>query len=182
MITTYGMSETCGGCVYDGEPLDGVGVGVGGDGRIRLGGPVLFSGYRLRPDLTEAARDGEWFLTSDLGVLEGGRLRVLGRADDVINTGGEKVVAAAVAAVVAEHPAIVDAVVIGRPDPEWGERVVAVVVSPSPPSLAEVRAFAKKRLPAYAAPADLIVVTEIPLLANGKPDLETLRYGHDREP
>ncbi|WP_440071442.1 AMP-binding protein [Streptosporangium sp. OZ121] len=182
VITTYGMSETCGGCVYDGAPLDGVGVDVGDDGRIRLGGPVLFSGYRLRPDLTEAARDGEWFLTSDLGVLEGGRLRVLGRADDVINTGGEKVVAAAVAAVVAEHPAIVDAVVVGRPDPEWGERVVAVVVSPSPPSLAEVRAFAKERLPAYAAPADLIVVTEIPLLANGKPDLETLRYGRDREP
>ncbi|WP_440105266.1 AMP-binding protein [Streptosporangium sp. H16] len=182
VITTYGMSETCGGCVYDGEPLDGVGVDIGDDGRIRLGGPVLFSGYRLRPDLTEAARDGEWFLTSDLGVLEGGRLRVLGRADDVINTGGEKVVAAAVAAVVAEHPAIVDAVVVGRPDPEWGERVVAVVVSPSPPSLAEVRAFAKERLPAYAAPADLIVVTEIPLLANGKPDLETLRYGRDREP
>ncbi|MEU4537423.1 AMP-binding protein [Streptosporangium sp. NPDC023825] len=182
VVTTYGMSETCGGCVYDGEPLDGVGVDVGDDGRIRLGGPVLFSGYRLRPDLTEAARDGGWFLTSDLGVLEGGRLRVLGRADDVVNTGGEKVVAAAVAAVVAEHPAIVDAVVVGRPDPEWGERVVAVVVSPSPPSLAEVRAFAKERLPAYAAPAELIVVTEIPLLANGKPDLETLRYGRDREP
>ncbi|MGJ6965342.1 AMP-binding protein [Streptosporangium sp. G11] len=182
VVTTYGMSETCGGCVYDGEPLDGVGLGVGDDGRIRLSGPVLFSGYRLRPDLTEAVRDGDWFLTSDLGALEGGRLRVLGRADDVINTGGEKVVAAAVAAVVAEHPAIVDAAVVGRPDPEWGERVVAVVVSPSPPSLAELRAFAKERLPGYAAPAELVVVTEIPLLANGKPDLEALRYGHDREP
>ncbi|GAA4197893.1 o-succinylbenzoate--CoA ligase [Streptosporangium oxazolinicum] len=182
VVTTYGMSETCGGCVYDGEPLDGVGLAVGDDGRIRLGGPVLFSGYRLRPDLTEAARDGDWFLTSDLGVLEGGRLRVLGRADDVVNTGGEKVVAAVVAAAVAEHPAIVDAAVVGRPDPEWGERVVAVVVSPSPPSLAELRAFVKERLPAYAAPAELIVVTEIPLLANGKPDLEALRYGRDREP
>ncbi|MEU8384207.1 AMP-binding protein [Streptosporangium sp. NPDC048865] len=182
VVTTYGMSETCGGCVYDGVPLDGVEAGVGDDGRIRLGGPVLFSGYRLRPDLTEAARDGDRFLTSDLGVLEDGRLRVLGRADDVINTGGEKVVAASVAAVVAEHPAIADAVVVGRPDPEWGERVVAVVVSSSPPSLAELRAFAKERLPAHAAPADLIVVTEIPLLANGKPDLETLRYGRDREP
>ncbi|WP_329079708.1 AMP-binding protein [Streptosporangium sp. NBC_01469] len=182
VVTTYGMSETCGGCVYDGEPLDGVGLAVGDDGRIRLSGPVLFSGYRLRPDLTEAVRDGDWFLTSDLGALEGGRLRVLGRADDVVNTGGEKVVAAAVAAAVAEHPAIVDVAVVGRPDPEWGERVVAVVVSPSPPSLAELRAFVKERLPAYAAPADLIVVTEIPLLANGKPDLEALRYGRDREP
>ncbi|MER6829080.1 AMP-binding protein [Streptosporangium sp. NPDC000563] len=182
VVTTYGMSETCGGCVYDGDPLDGVGIAVVDDGRIRLSGPMLFSGYRLRPDLTEAARDGDWFLTSDLGTLEGGRLRVLGRADDVINTGGEKVVAAAVAAVLAEHPAIVDVAVVGRPDPEWGERVVAVVVSPSPPSLAELRALVKGRMPAYAAPADLTVVTEIPLLANGKPDLAALRYGRDREP
>ncbi|MFI9436510.1 MULTISPECIES: AMP-binding protein [Streptosporangium] len=182
VVTTYGMSETCGGCVYDGEPLRDVDLKIGDDGRIRLAGPVLFSGYRLRPDLTAATRDGDWFLTSDLGTLTGGRLRVLGRADDVINTGGEKVVAAAVAAVVAEHPAVADAAVVGRPDPEWGERVVAVVVSAAPPSLAELRAFAKERLPAYAAPAELIVLPEIPLLPNGKPDLATLRYGLRREP
>ncbi|MBB2915436.1 O-succinylbenzoic acid--CoA ligase [Streptosporangium becharense] len=182
VVTTYGMSETCGGCVYDGEPLDGVRAGIGGDGRIRLSGPMLFSGYRLRPDLTAAALDGGWFRTSDLGAMEGGRLRVLGRADDVINTGGEKVVAAAVAAVVAGHPAVTDAVVVGRPDPEWGERVVAVIVSPAPPSLAELRAYAKERLPAYAAPAKLVVLPEIPLLVNGKPDLEALRYGHHEEP
>ncbi|OUC98237.1 AMP-binding protein [Streptosporangium minutum] len=182
VVTTYGMSETCGGCVYDGAPLDDVDLRVGDDGRIRVAGPVLFSGYRLRPDLTAAARDGDWFLTSDLGSLAGGRLRVLGRADDVINTGGEKVVAAAVAAVVAEHPAVADAAVIGRTDPEWGERVVAVVVSAAPPTLAELRAFAKERLPAYAAPAELVLVPEIPLLPNGKPDLATLRYGLQREP
>ncbi|MBG0832059.1 AMP-binding protein [Planomonospora sp. ID67723] len=182
VVTTYGMSETCGGCVYDGRPLDKVELELGGDGRIRIAGPVLFSGYRLRPDLTAGAREGRWFVTSDLGALDDGRLRVLGRADDVINTGGEKVVAAAVAAVVAEHPAITDAVVVGRPDPEWGERVVAVVVSPRPPSLAELRAFVKERLPAYAAPAELVVLTEIPLLPNGKPDLSTLRYGRKGEP
>ncbi|WP_406315548.1 AMP-binding protein [Streptosporangium sp. NBC_01639] len=182
VVTTYGMSETSGGCVYDGEPLYNVDLKIGDDGRIRLAGPMLFSGYRLRPDLTDAVRDGDWFLTSDLGTLADGRLRVLGRADDVVNTGGEKVVAAAVAAVVAEHPAITDAVVVGRPDPEWGERVVAVVVSPAPPSLAELRAFAKERLPAYAAPAELVVLPEIPLLPNGKPDLAGLRYGLQREP
>jgi o-succinylbenzoate---CoA ligase len=182
VVTTYGMSETCGGCVYDGVPLDGVDLDVGADGRIRISGPVLFHGYRLRPDLTRAVRDGGWFLTSDLGTLAGGRLRVLGRADDVINTGGEKVVAATVAAVVAEHPAIVDVAVVGRPDPEWGERVVAVVVSPTPPSLAGLRAFVKERLPAYAAPAELVVLPEIPLLPNGKPDLVALRYGLRREP
>ncbi len=182
VVTSYGMSETCGGCVYDGEPLYDVDLKIGDDGRIRVAGPVLFSGYRLRPDLTDAARDGDWFLTSDLGTLTGGRLRVIGRSDDVINTGGEKVVAAAVAAAVAGHPAVTDAVVVGRPDPEWGERVVAVVVSPAPPSLADLRAFVKRRLPPHAAPAELVVVTEIPLLPNGKPDLATLRYGLGREP
>ena len=64
------MSETCGGCVYDGLPLDGVSVTAGDDGRIRISGPVLFSGYRLRPDLTAAALDGGWFVTSDLGVVD----------------------------------------------------------------------------------------------------------------
>lgn len=105
------MSETSGRCVYDGEPLYNVDLKIGDDGRIRLAGPMLFSGYRLRPDLTDAVRDGDWFLTSDLGTLADGRLRVLGRADDVVNTGGEKVVAAAVAAVVAEHPR--------SPTPSW---------------------------------------------------------------
>ncbi|MFF4986491.1 AMP-binding protein [Streptosporangium saharense] len=182
VVTSYGMSETCGGCVYDGAPLYNVDLKIGDDGRIRVAGPVLFSGYRLRPDLTAAALDGDWFVTSDLGVLDGRGLRVLGRSDDVINTGGEKVVAAVAAATVAEHPAITDAVVVGRPDPEWGERVVAVVVSPAPPSLAELRSFVKERLPACAAPAELIVLSEIPLLPNGKPNLAALRYGRDREP
>ena len=70
VITTYGMTETCGGCVYDGMPLDGVSVRIGADGRIRIAGPVLFSGYRLRPDLTALATDGDWFITSDLGAQD----------------------------------------------------------------------------------------------------------------
>lgn len=178
VVTTYGMSETSGGCVYDGEPLYKVDLKVGDDGRIRIRGPVLFSGYRLRPDLTaESLRDG-WFVTSDLGELDGGRLRVLGRADDVIVTGGQKVVPGAVTAVLAEHPAVRDVAVIGRPDPEWGERVVAVVAPADParpPALAELRAFCKDRLPAYAAPRELEVVAALPQLPNGKPDLAALR-------
>ena len=99
VITTYGMSETCGGCVYNGMPLDDVQVDIGPGGRIRIAGPVLFSGYRLRPDLTAQARDGRWFVTSDIGSIgPSGELLVRGRADDVINTGGEKVVAAEVEA------------------------------------------------------------------------------------
>jgi O-succinylbenzoic acid--CoA ligase len=173
VLTTYGMSETCGGCVYDGVPLDGVSAAVGDDGRIRLAGPVLFGGYRLRPDLTAGVLDGDWFVTSDLGVIENGALRVRGRADDVINTGGEKVVAGEVEHLLRAHPAVEDVVVVGRPDPEWGELVTAVVVGSV--TLAELREHVRATLPAHAAPRALELVPEIPLLASGKPDRVRLR-------
>ena len=173
ILTTYGMSETCGGCVYDGVPLDGVSAAVGDDGRIRLAGQVLFDGYRLRPDLTAAVLDGGWFVTSDLGVIENGALRVRGRADDVINTGGEKVVAGEVEQVLRSHPAVEDVVVVGRPDPEWGELVTAVVVGSV--TLDELRDHARATLPPHAAPRAVELVPEIPLLASGKPDRVRLR-------
>ena len=142
VVTTYGMSETCGGCVYDGGPFDSVDFDVGDDGRIRVSGPVLFHGYRLRPDLTGGRPRRR--LVPHLRPRRPGRrrLRVLGRADDVINTGGEKVVAAR-----PWRPCVADtprsSTRRGRPpDPEWGERVVAVVVSPTAaPRLAELRDF-----------------------------------------
>jgi o-succinylbenzoate---CoA ligase len=180
ILTTYGMSETCGGCVYDGLPLDGVSVAVGGDGRIRLTGPVLFDGYRLRPDLTAAALDDGWFVTGDLGVVDDGMLRVRGRADDVINTGGEKVVPGEVERVLRTHPAVEDVVVVGRPDPEWGERVTAVVVGEV--TLAELREHARTTLPAHAAPLAVELVPEIPLLPSGKPDRIRLRRSPRQEP
>ncbi len=179
VITTYGMSETCGGCVYDGVPLEQVRVGIGADGRIRIAGPVLFSGYRLRPDLTAAALDGPWFVTSDLGARgPDGLITVRGRADDVINTGGEKVIAAEVTAVVGTCPGVREAAVVGIPDPEWGERVTAIVVPEdpaSPPGLARIRAHVRDTLGGHAAPRELRVVTSIPLLPSGKPDREALR-------
>ncbi|MEV5323449.1 AMP-binding protein [Nonomuraea fastidiosa] len=178
VVTTYGSSETSGGCVYDGRPLDGVDVKIGDDGLIRIAGPVLFSGYRF--DRPPAPLDGGWFVTSDLGDLDGGRLRVLGRADDVINTGGEKVVAGVVTAVLATHPEVADVAVIGVPDPEWGELVTAVVVPAdpdAPPTLSQLRAYCRDRLPPHAAPRDLRLMSRLPLLPNGKTDLVRLRAG-----
>lgn len=172
VVATYGMSETCGGVVYDGVALPGVSVAVAEDGTIALAGPMVMQGYRLRPDETAAVlRDG-WFRTSDAGELDGaGRLRVLGRRDDLIVTGGRKVAPAEVAAVLMEHPAVAEAVVAGRPDPEWGQAVAAVVV-PAPgaaPTLAELRSFVGARLAAYKAPRYLVVVADLPRTPTGKP-------------
>src|SRR5262249_37227788 len=94
VVTTYGMTATCGGCVYDGLPLDGVRVRATSAERIMIGGPVLFSRYRLDPELTRGALEDGWFLTSDLGGPgPDGKVVVRGRVDDVINSGGENVVA-----------------------------------------------------------------------------------------
>jgi O-succinylbenzoic acid--CoA ligase len=179
VVTTYGMTETCGGCVYDGTPLDGVRVAAGPDGRIRIAGPVLFTGYRDRHGLARPAAAGGWFSTSDLGsVGPSGLVTVRGRADDVINTGGEKVIAGEVAAVLESCPAVRAAAVFGRPDDEWGERVTAVVepADPAaPPDLAALRAHVRGVLPASAAPRELRIVRQMPLLPSGKPDLRRLR-------
>ena len=177
--TTYGMSETAGGCVYDGVPLDGVSVrvseGIGGrvgEG-VELAGPVLATGYRLDPAGTaDAFRDG-WFATRDAGSLTAdGTLTVHGRLDDVLISGGVNVSPQAVEAALREHPAVADAVVAGLPDPEWGQRVVAAVV-PAPgavPDLAELRPWVAGRLGPAAAPRALTLVGAVPTLHTGKPD------------
>jgi O-succinylbenzoic acid--CoA ligase len=179
VVTTYGMTETCGGCVYDGVPLDGVEVACPADGRIRIGGPVLFSGYRLAPELTRAALGDGWFVTSDLGRLGAdGRLVVRGRADDVINSGGEKVVAGEVEAALRHCRGVRDVVVLGVADPDWGERVTALIVPDDladPPGLELLREQVRERLPRYAAPQAVVHLAGIPLLASGKPDRQLLR-------
>jgi len=178
VLTTYGMSETCGGCVYDGVPLDGVGVRAGADGRLRISGPVLMNRYYERPDMTASVVISGEFITSDLGSVADGRVVVRGRADDVINTGGHKVVPGEVAAAAETCPGVREVVIVGRPDPEWGERVTAVVVpaDPSdPPSLELVRMHVRERLPRYACPSELVLTDAIPVLPSGKPDLAGLR-------
>lgn len=166
---TYGMSETCGGCVYDGLPLDGVRVVVGDDGRVRLGGAVLFDGYDGQPDLTaQTLVDGE-LVTADLGrIADDGRLEVLGRADDVVVSGGVNVPASAVALRLREHPLVREAEVVGVPDQEWGQTVVAVVAGEV--TLAELRDWVGERHPRSWAPRRVVHVDALPLLPNGKVD------------
>ena len=185
VVQTYGMSETCGGCVYDGVPLPGVEVRIdpGPDqerGEVLLRGPMLFGGYEGDPERTAAAfRDG-WLTTSDLGHWgEDGRLRIDGRADDVIISGGVKVPAQVVARLLADLSFVHAVEVVGVPDPEWGEVVVAVLAT----ELDELHAAHEDELTGLRAsfpestwwPRHFVRVDELPLLPNGKPDRQAMR-------
>ena len=174
VVATYGSAETAGGCVYDGLPLDGVAVAIGDDGRVRVGGPTLFDAYAGDPVRTAEVLVDGWFLTSDAGRLDDdGRLHVLGRVDDVVVSGGVNVPAPAVAARLREHPSVEAAEVLGVPDEEWGNRLVAFVVGPV--SLDAARDWVAEAHPRSWAPRQLVALDAIPLLANGKPDRVTLR-------
>lgn len=189
VVTTYGMTETCGGCVYDGVPIGEVEVDVPeAGGQVRLGGPVVFSGYRLRPDLTATAleldRGLRWHVTADVGWLDkSGCLQIGGRLDDVVVTGGEKVTPGAVEAVLGFGVNVQEVVVVGVPDPEWGQRLVAVVVpaDSAAPDLTALRTVAARFLPPYALPRQLVLVPKIPQLASGKPDRAALRRRAEAE-
>ena len=158
VVTSYGMTETCGGCVYDGEPLDGIEVAIDASGCIRLRGPSVATHELDGTPLRDA--DG-WFTTSDLGRLEGGRLEVFGRADDVIISGGSNIDPVAVADTLRAHPSVDDAVVIGVPDAEWGQVVRAAVVAVDAVDLVVLRAHVAERLGRTHAPRELLVVDRI---------------------
>jgi O-succinylbenzoic acid--CoA ligase len=168
-VTTYGATETGSGVVYDGVPLDGVEVRTVG-GEIQVRGPMLLRSYRDGTDPKDA--DG-WYPTGDAGAWDpaAGRLRVFGRTDDLIITGGENVWPAAVERVLAACPGVAEVAVVGRPDPEWGQTVVALVVPADradPPLLAALRDAVKAELPAYAAPRALELVQVLPRTPLGK--------------
>ena len=174
VVQTYGMSETCGGCVYDGRPLAGVEIRIGEDEEILLRGPMLFDGYEDDPERTAAAMQEGWFRTSDVGRLDDdGRLWVTGRLDDVIISGGVKVPAPAVEQMLEQHPDLAGAFVFGVPDEEWGQRVVAlVVVDDWMPPLEELRDLVTPR---EWAPQQSFGIWDVPVLPNGKPDRLALR-------
>ena len=173
VVSTYGLTESCGGVVYDGVPFDGTHVRVASDGEIQLSGPTLMEGYRADPAATADAftLDG-WLRTGDLGELDvEGRPVVRGRADDAIRTGGETVWPDEVEAALRSHPGVADVAVAGVPDPEWGQRVAAWIVPADrtdPPTLDELRERCRERIARFKAPSELILVESIPRTASGK--------------
>lgn len=194
VVTTYGMSETCGGCVYDGRPLPGVQVRLE-EGHVHLAGPVLADGYVDAVDHLDVSRTSErfvevdgtrWFRTDDRGEIGAdGRLRILGRVDDVIISGGHKVEPREVEAALRTLPQVDDVAVVGLSDPEWGQVVGAVIVPAGhvrdvPEGSAAWRetlrrAVPTRALPDHALPRRVAVRHGIPLLPSGKPDLQRLR-------
>jgi O-succinylbenzoic acid--CoA ligase len=181
VVTTYGMTETGSGLVYDGRPLTGVQVaigtgspGEGGPGEVLVKGPMLLRAYRDGTDPLVPGPDGSggWLPTGDGGwVDDDGTLHVDGRLAEVITTGGEKVWPVPVEQLLAAHPGVGEVAVWRRADPEWGQRVVAWIVPEdpaAPPTLPELAELVAATLPPWAAPKELVVVDALPRTSSGK--------------
>ena len=180
VVRTYGMSETAGGCVYDGLPLEGVRLRVDDDRQVLISGTVLFDGYADVEATEQVLRDG-WFATADLGEIVDGRLRITGRSDDVVISGGVNVPLPAVTSALRSIEGVRDAIALGAPDDEWGARVVAFVVPAEVVCLDGLRldqvrdAVETSGLPRTWAPREIVLLDELPLLPGGKIDRVRLR-------
>lgn len=185
VVRTYGSTETSGGCVYDGVPLRGVGLRIE-RGEVQVSGPTLADGYLGAQELTAAAflreRDGtRWYRTGDAGLLEDGVLRVRGRIDNVIVSGGVNVSLDRVERIVRGIPGLAGAVVVGVPDDRWGEASVVVASRgealrrSEAVQLEEARAAVQAEIGPHARPSRLVLVDELALLPSGKPDREAIR-------
>ena len=177
IITTYGMTETGGGVVYNGQPLDNVEIKIV-DAEIFLRCPMLMRAYRDDQIISE---EGGWYATGDIGEIDNnGKLSVHGRRSDMIITGGENVWPSVVENSLASHPIVNQVVVRGMPDTTWGQRVVAYVVlndaaqTPEVKLLSDLREHVKQTLPAFCAPQQIVVLAEIPRTSLGKVDVQAL--------
>jgi acyl-CoA synthetase (AMP-forming)/AMP-acid ligase II len=173
VIDAYGQTETWGGCVADGVPIAGAHVRLGPADEIEVLGPMVMRDYRRDPEASRGAftTDG-WLRTGDVGRFAAdGRLVVVDRLRDVVISGGVNVSPLEVEQALERHPLVADVAVTGSPDPEWGERVVAHVVptdAARPPTLDELRAFARDRLAASKLPRELVLVAMVPRTPGGK--------------
>ena len=179
VVDAYGLSETWGGFALDGVPIAGADVRLADDGEILVRGAMVMRGYRLDAARTDEVltRDG-WLHTGDVGALDDGRVRVVERLKDLVITGGVNVSPTEVEGVLMASPGVEDVCVVGVPDEEWGERVVAFVVPSeggAAPSVDELRAFARPQLSAAKLPREVRVVEVIPRTASGKPLRRVLR-------
>ncbi len=166
LVTTYGQTETCGGVVYDGVPLDGAGIEIR-DAEIYVSGPTLMTGYLGDPEATARKLDGGWVATGDEGSFTDGRLTVIGRLDEVIITGGEKVSPIEIESLIKRYPGVTDVAVVGLDDARWGQEVVAAVVA-EPADFKGLHDWLRERLEPFKIPKSFVEVEAIPRTDLGK--------------
>ena len=171
VTTTYGMTETSGGVVYDGNSLEGISIEIQ-DGRIALQGPQVALGYL---DSTLPTNNG-WFITNDLGEIKDGMLIVHGRADDQIISGGEKISLSAIETYLQSEFKNPDIIAFAHRDREWGEKLC--IATTTDIALESLQVKLKERFGAHASPKELFKVASIPYLAIGKPDRKKLADDH----
>ncbi|MGA1503096.1 MAG: AMP-binding protein [Candidatus Nanopelagicales bacterium] len=174
LVTTYGMTETTGGCVYDGVPLPGVRVEISDDGRIEVLGRQVTAGYRDGDEHFSGHGVDRRFSTSDHGVWEAGLLRITGRTDDVVTVHGVNVALGAIESVIRSMVGVRDCAVVAIPDDRQDHRIISYVVSEDPGVIAMISPGVVEQLGGAARP-DVVAVDALPLLPNGKIDRLALR-------
>jgi malonyl-CoA/methylmalonyl-CoA synthetase len=187
VLERYGMTETLMTLSnpYDGErrpgtvgfPFPGVEARVEDDGALLVRGPSVFAGYWERPAATASSFVDDWFCTGDLGVVEDGYVRLLGRSTEVIISGGYNVYPAEVEDVLLGHPSVAEVAVTGIPSDEWGETVCAWIVPDgvTPPDVDAVLAYAAQHLAPYKRPRRVRFVDSLPRNSMGKVRRSELR-------
>ena len=160
IITTYGMSETCGGCVYDGVALDGVAFEITTDGLIKISGPIL----------ADVKKENGWFVTQDLGKIVDGKLQVIGRSDDVIISGGENISLSAIeAAINKKYPNLLVAA-FATPDSKWGQALHIAVQSQDENIKSELSEVLVNSIGKHVKPKSVLLLDKLPQIGVGKVD------------
>ena len=160
IVTTYGMSETCGGCIYDGVALDGVAYEITEDGRIKISGPVL----------ADVKKENGWFITQDLGKVVGGKLQVIGRSDDVIISGGENISLSAIEAELNKNFPDLQVAAFATTDSKWGHALHIAVESRDESIKSDLSDLLSKTIGSHAKPKSVILLDKLPQIGVGKVD------------
>jgi O-succinylbenzoic acid--CoA ligase len=172
IVATYGMSETCGGCVYNGKPLDGIKIEINSKSLVRISGQSLASAYLNAEDEWQKSFDGTWFTTQDIGEYADGYLQILGRDDEIIISGGENVSLSAIDELLSLHFPDIEAAAFAVTDVEWGHALHLAIVGEIENSTLLI--FLEKTLGVSAKPKKIHRVASIPRIGIGKVDRKAL--------
>ncbi len=173
IVTTYGMTETCGGCVYDGTPIAGVEVKTE-DGTIKIKAPMIAYAYLNDEPAWKHSFDDGWFITNDLGEFVDGKLAVIGRADDIIISGGEKVSLSAVESALSAKFPENEFAAFAIPDIEWGSALHIAIVGHCELSTHEIASYLEQTLGVVAKPKGFLILSTLPMIGVGKVDQKAL--------